>query len=195
MILGMNWLHSHSPITFDSTAGTLTVQLKGNTIILHLKTLTASLHLCEHISDPTKEVIQGNSVFLAHILCAETSSSQDLSLLPVPVQQLLDQYKDIFQTPSSLPTSRSCDHKILLAPHSKSFTLRPYRFYNFQKLEIEKNLEELLSNDFIQPSSSSFASHVLLVKKKDNLWCMCVDYKKLNDITIKNRKLNNITGN
>jgi hypothetical protein len=90
-------------------------------------------------------------------------------LLSFPVQRLLDQYHDFFQTPSSLPPLRLCDHKIIIDPNCKHFQLRPYRFLYFQKLQIGKILDELLSNGFIQPSSSSFASRVLLVKKKDNL--------------------------
>lgn len=60
-------------------------------------------------------------------------------------------------------------------------------FSYFQKLEIEKIVEELLKNSFIQPSTSSFASLVLLVKKKDGSWRMCIDYRQLNDITLKNK--------
>jgi Retroviral aspartyl protease len=186
MILGMDWLHSDSPVTFDSLAGTLSLQLQGTHVILQLQPLTASLHMCEQVSNINKEIHHGHSLFLAHVFCAEAPSSEKIHYSS-PVQNLLDQYQDIFQTPSSLPPSRSCDHKIVLDPNCKPFQLRPYRFSYFQKLEIEKILEELLSNGFIQSSSSSFASPVLLVKKKDNSWRMCIDYRKLNEMTIKNK--------
>jgi Reverse transcriptase (RNA-dependent DNA polymerase) len=54
-------------------------------------------------------------------------------------------------------------------------------------LEIENILYDLLKNKFIQHSTSYFASPVLLVKKKDNFWRLCIDYRKLNDIIVKNK--------
>nr|GEW45095.1 retrotransposon protein, putative, unclassified [Tanacetum cinerariifolium] len=55
---------------------------------------------------------------------------------------------------------------------------------HFPKNDIEQQVEELLASGFIQPSTNSFSSPVLLVKKKDNTWRMCVDYRALNKITI-----------
>jgi hypothetical protein len=54
-----------------------------------------------------------------------------------------------------------------LAPKIKDVNLRPYRYSYFQKLELDKIIEELLSNGIIQPSISPYASPALLVKKKD----------------------------
>jgi hypothetical protein len=64
---------------------------------------------------------------------------------------------------------------------------RPYRYSPDQKNEIERQVEAMLQSGTIVPSLSPFASSVLLVKKKDNSWRFCVDYRKLNSITIKNK--------
>jgi Retroviral aspartyl protease len=87
MILGMDWFHSHSPVTFDSSAGTLTVQLKGNRVILKIKPLTSSLHLCEHVPAVPKKIHQVHSFFLAHLFSAEADcTSSTSSPLPLPIQ-------------------------------------------------------------------------------------------------------------
>lgn len=63
--------------------------------------------------------------------------------------------------------------------------VRPYRYAPALKLEIEKQIQEMLNNGFILKSSSLPASSVLLVRKKDNTWRFCVDYHYLNAITLK----------
>jgi hypothetical protein len=64
---------------------------------------------------------------------------------------------------------------------------RPYRYSPLHKDEIERQVAELLKAGLIVPSVSSFASPVLLVQKKDGTWRFCIDYRKLNDMTVKNR--------
>lgn len=65
--------------------------------------------------------------------------------------------------------------------------IRPYRYPAMKKEIIEGLIDEMLAKGTIQYSSSPFASLVVLVKKKDGGWCMCVDYRALNKLTIKNR--------
>lgn len=63
----------------------------------------------------------------------------------------------------------------------------PYRYAPALKEEIERQLQETLSNGIIQPSASPFSSSVLLVKKKDGSWRFYVDYNHLNAITVKGK--------
>lgn len=87
----------------------------------------------------------------------------------------------------AMPPTRKHDHHIPLLPGSQPINQRGYRVPFIQKLEIEKQVREMLQQGIIQVSTSPFASPVILVKKKDNTWRMCVDYRKLNDVTIKNK--------
>ncbi|GJU80923.1 retrotransposon gag domain, retroviral aspartyl protease [Tanacetum coccineum] len=104
--------------------------------------------------------------------------------IPAPLQPIVTQYKAVFEEPKDLPPVRSQDHSIPLLPNSTPPSIRPYRYPHSQKTEIEKQVEQLMAAGFIQPSTSPFSSPVLLVKKKDNTWRMCVDYRALNKITI-----------
>lgn len=70
---------------------------------------------------------------------------------------------------------------------SQPFRLRPYRHTPAQKDEIEKQVTHLLKNHMIQHSSSPYASPVLLVKKKNGEWRLCVDFRRLNAYTIKSK--------
>jgi hypothetical protein len=124
---------------------------------------------------------------MARIFCLQDVDSSIPIHSSPPVQSILTQFHNLFSEPTTLPPQRNCDHFITLLPNSKPVNLRPYRFSQFQKLEIEKILEELIQKGFVQPSTSSFASPVLLVKKKDSSWRLCIDYRQLNQITLKNK--------
>lgn len=91
----------------------------------------------------------------------------------------------MFEEPTSLPLSRGMEHQIMLKPNSVPKQHFPYRTSHAQKEEIEKIVQDLLKSGTIQPNKSPFASPVILAKKKDNSWRMCVDYRYLNDLIIK----------
>lgn len=103
------------------------------------------------------------------------------------LQDLLSSYADVFVVPKSLPPNRHCDRRIVLKDDTKPINLKPYRYQSVQKNVIEKMTQELLDSGVVRNSNSSFASPVVLVKKRDATWRMCVDYRQLNDATVKNR--------
>ncbi|KAF5757863.1 putative nucleotidyltransferase, Ribonuclease H [Helianthus annuus] len=104
--------------------------------------------------------------------------------IPLPLQPIVSQYSIVFTEPHQLPPYRTQTHSITLLPNSTPPNIRPYRYPFSQKTEIEKQVAQLLQAGFIKPSTSPFSSPVLLVKKKDNSWRMCVDYRALNKITV-----------
>lgn len=83
------------------------------------------------------------------------------------IQSVLQAHSSVFQPLSGLPPKRELDHAIELFPGTTLVNVRPYRYPQFQKDEIEKLVEEMLAAGIILPSSSAFSSPVLLVKKKD----------------------------
>ena len=65
--------------------------------------------------------------------------------------------------------------------------IRAYRLKPELKTEVERQIAEMLKAGIIQKSSSPFCSPIILVKKKDGTWRFCVDYRRLNDNTVKNK--------
>jgi len=136
-----------------------------------------------------KRLLQTNAAFaFSQISITETKSP---NTDPTPNQHipeiasLVTAYHTIFQTPTQLPPSRNITHKIHLLPNSNLVNVCPYRYPHFQKGEIEKRIDEMLSSGMIQLSHNPFSPPVFLVKKKDRSWRFCVDYRALNSITIK----------
>jgi hypothetical protein len=107
--------------------------------------------------------------------------------IPGEIQNLIDTYSTIFQPITGLPPQRAGDHTIPLFPGATPFRLRPYRYNPFQKDEIERQIKEMLEKGLIKHSSSPFSSPALLVKKKTGDWRLCVDYRRLNALTVKNK--------
>jgi len=67
--------------------------------------------------------------------------------------------------------------------------LRPYRYSGLQKDSLQRMVTEMLDIGIIKTSNNPFASPVILVKKKDSTWRLCVDYRALNQLAIKNKYL------
>lgn len=103
------------------------------------------------------------------------------------LQTILGKFEDILSDPTTLLPAQIHDHHIPLDPGSKPPNIRAYHFGPLQKSKIEKAVQDLLQAGFIRPSHSPFSFPVLLIKKKDGTWRMCIDYRELNVITVKDR--------
>ena len=125
-------------------------------------------------------------VLLDYVPATNTSTPSDTSPQS-EILAILSTYSGVFTDPKTLPPQRAYDHTIPLLPGSIPINSKPYHYSPLHKTEIERQVQELLQAGLIAHSHSPFASPVLLVKKKDGTWRFCVDYRKLNDITIKNR--------
>ena len=86
-----------------------------------------------------------------------------------------------------VPPEREVEFGIKLVPGIRPVSMAPYRMSASELSELKKQLEELLEKNFIRPSVSPWGAPVLLVKKKEGSMRLCVDYRQLNKVTIKNK--------
>ncbi|GJR57332.1 putative reverse transcriptase domain-containing protein [Tanacetum coccineum] len=129
-----------------------------------------------------KYIERGCHLFLAHVTEKEKSEKR---LEDVPV---IRDFPEVFPDDlPGLPPSRQVEFKIDLVPGAAPVARAPYRLAPSEMKELSEQLKELLEKGFIRPSSSPWGAPVLFVKKKDGSFRMCIDYRELNKLTVKNR--------
>ena len=98
------------------------------------------------------------------------------------------EYADVFPDDlPGLPPDRDIEFVIELQPGTAPISKRPYRMPPKELAELKIQLQDLLDKGFIRPSTSPWGCPALFVKKKDNSLRLCVDYRPLNAVTIKNK--------
>ncbi len=104
------------------------------------------------------------------------------------IKKLLNEFKDVFpkKLPKGLPPKRSHDFIIDLKEGSTPQKKGLYRMSSADLKELKTQLEELIDQEFIRPSTSPWGAPVLFVSKKDGALRLCVDYRALNRLTVKN---------
>ncbi|KAA3477398.1 Retrotransposable element Tf2 [Gossypium australe] len=85
------------------------------------------------------------------------------------------------------PPIREVDFGIVLAPGTASISIAPYRMTLTELKELKAQLQELTDKGFARPSYSPWGALVLFVKKKDGSMRLCIDYRQLNKVTVKNK--------
>jgi hypothetical protein len=101
---------------------------------------------------------------------------------------VVQEYPDVFpEELPGMPPDHDIEFLIELLPRTPPISKRPYRMSVNELVELKKQLAELQAKGFIRPSSSPWGAPVLFVEKKDVTQRMCVDYRSLNEVTIKNK--------
>ncbi|MFS7996270.1 putative nucleotidyltransferase, Ribonuclease H [Helianthus anomalus] len=123
--------------------------------------------------------------FLANIVVEKKEKKRKSEVKDVPVVR---EFPQVFPDDlPGLPPSRDIDFRIDLIPGANPVAKAPYRLAPSKMRQLSNQLQELLEKGFIRPSTSPWGAPVLFVKKKDGSFRMCIDYRKLNNLTIKNR--------
>jgi hypothetical protein len=86
-----------------------------------------------------------------------------------------------------MPPERKVEFAIELIPGTAPISKRAYRVSGPESVELKKQIDELLEKGYIRPSTSPWTAPVLFVEKKDGTKRMCIDYRALNEVTIKNK--------
>ncbi|KAF5799660.1 putative nucleotidyltransferase, Ribonuclease H [Helianthus annuus] len=125
---------------------------------------------------------KGHTAILALV---SDASVKEKKLEDIPIVR---DYPQVFpEDLPGLPPHRQVEFQIDLAPGAAPIARAPYRLAPSESEELSKQLQELLEKGFIRPSSSPWGAPVLFVKKKDGTFRMCIDYRELNKVTVKNR--------
>ncbi|KAL0549074.1 hypothetical protein IC582_013554 [Cucumis melo] len=181
VILGMDWLAanhasidcSRKEVTFNPPS-MASFKFKGG----------GSKSLPQVISAirASKLLSQGTWGILASVV---DTREVDVSLSLEPVVR---DYPDVFpEELPGLPPHREVEFAIELEPGTVPISRAPYRMAPAELKELKVQLQELLDKGFIRPSVSPWGAPVLFVKKKDGSMRLCIDYRELNKVTVKNR--------
>ncbi|KAL0540047.1 hypothetical protein IC582_024275 [Cucumis melo] len=181
VILGMDWLAanhasidcSRKEVTFNPPS-MASFKFKGG----------GSKSLPQVISAirASKLLSQGTWGILASVV---DTREADVSLSSEPVVR---DYPDVFpEELPGLPPHREVEFAIELEPGTVPISRAPYRMAPAELKELKVQLQELLDKGFVRPSVSPWGAPVLFVKKKDGSMRLCIDYRELNKVTVKNR--------
>ena len=119
------------------------------------------------------------------LLASAVDTKKEKQLDEIPI---VNNFPDVFpEDLPGLPPDRQIEFRIELIPGAKPVAKTPYRLAPSEMKELVKQIDELLQKGFIRPSTSPWGAPVLFVKKKDGSMRMCIDYRELNKLTVKNR--------
>ncbi|KAG7594099.1 Zinc finger CCHC-type [Arabidopsis thaliana x Arabidopsis arenosa] len=180
VILGMDWLGKYKAhidchrgrIQFEREEGMLKFQ--------GIRTTSGSLVISAIQAERMLE--KGCEAYIATITTNEVGANAELKDIPIA-----NEFTDVFEAVRGLPPDRSDPFTIELELGTTPISKAPYRMAPAEMAELKKQLEELLDKGFIRPSSSPWGAPVLFVKKKDSSFRLCIDYRGLNKVTVKNK--------
>ena len=181
IVLGMDWLSKHrATLDFYKKEVRLVRPEEPGVIFRGIKREIA-LSLINAMT-ASKMLRKGCQGYLAFVVDRrqEGTRLEDISI----VKEFLDVFPDDI---SGLPPDREIEFVIELIPRTEPISIPPYRMAPAELKELKAQLEEMLNKGFIRPSTSPWRALVLFVKKKDRSLRLCIDYRQLNRVKIRNQ--------
>jgi hypothetical protein len=164
VILGMNWLHRNQATVSCDKRTVKLVSPSGKEVVTKLYLPELEEGACHHLSVDDKE---SN---------------------PIEAIRIVSEFLDVFPKElPGMPPKRKVEFAIELIPGTAPISKRAYRVSGPELVELKKKTDELLEKGYIRPSTSPWAAPVLFVEKKDGTKRMCIIYRALNEVTVKNK--------
>ncbi|XP_070665252.1 uncharacterized protein [Malus domestica] len=181
VILGADWLH-YNRAHIDCYGKSVTFLRPGLPEVTFVGERNGVRHGVISAIRAKKLLSKGCQGYLAHVVLNDVDSGS------VEEVGVVRHYPDVFPDDlPGLPPDRDVEFSIDLLPGTNPISLTPYRMAPSELRELKIQLQELIDKGFIQPSSSPWGAPVLFVRKKDGTLRLCIDYRQLNRVTIKNR--------
>jgi hypothetical protein len=164
VILGMNWLTKYQASLSCGKRTVKLVSLSGEEVLVQLILSGPRKGSCHQVT--------------AHI--------EEIN--PSEVIDVVSEFPDVFlEELPGMPPERKVEFSIELIPGTAPIYKRAYRVSEPELVELKKQIDELSEKGYIRPSTSPWAAPVLFVEKTDGTKRMCIDYRSLNEVTIKNK--------
>jgi hypothetical protein len=126
--------------------------------------------------------------FVAAVQEDQASMLSQMKVTTLEEILVVQEYPDVFpEELPAMPPDRDIEFLIELPPGTPPISKRPYKMLVNELVELKKQLAKLQAKGFIHPSSSPWGAPVLFVEKKDGTQRICIDYRSLNEVTIKNK--------
>ncbi|KAE8728977.1 Phosphoenolpyruvate carboxykinase [Hibiscus syriacus] len=181
LILGIDWLNEHK-VNLDCEYKRATLKTSdGRTVVLigerrgYLSNIVSAMEI-------DRMIRKGYDTFIACILNTKGSLST------IEEIRTVSEFPDVFpEELPGLPPDKEVEFEIKTYPGSAPISMAPYRMAPKELKELKVQLQELFDRGFIRHSTSPWGAPILFVKKKDGSLRLCIDYRKLNKMTIKNK--------
>ncbi|GJY26953.1 putative reverse transcriptase domain-containing protein [Tanacetum coccineum] len=188
VIIGMDWLaNHHAVIVYDEKI--VRIPFRDEVLIVQGdrdgKGEKSKLSIIS-CTKTQKYIERGCPIFLAQVTKKEIENELEEKRLE-DVSTVRDFSEVFLEDLPGLPPTRQVEFQINLVPSAAPVARAPYRLAPTELQELSTQLQELYDKGFIRSSSSPWGAPILFVKKKDGSFRMCINYRELNKLNVKNR--------